>query len=161
MKSFKQYLREENDIVPFEYKDLQPDKRDHRDHVMGQFLGFIKKRVPHVTDVDPGILGHFHKHLDLLLGDDPTHFTELHKSLTTGFDENPERGDLDDVVRSLTRRAMESHLSDLDKNNQYTEEKDDAAIASRDMLNKHIFTTAELALKTRKGGPESLDQIEI
>ena len=42
MKSFKQYLREENDIVPFEYKDLQPAKRDHRDHVMGQFLGFIK-----------------------------------------------------------------------------------------------------------------------
>ena len=161
MKSFKQYLREENDIVPFEYKDLQPAKRDHRDHVMGQFLGFIKKRVPHVPGVDPGILGHFHKHLDLLLGDDPTHFTELHKSLTTGFDEKPERGDLDDVVRSLTRRAMESHLSDLDTNNQYTEEKDDAAIASRDMLNKHIFTTAELALKTRKGGPESLDQIEI
>ena len=45
MKTFKQYLLEENDIVPFEYKDLQPAKRDHRDHVMGQLLSFIKKRV--------------------------------------------------------------------------------------------------------------------
>jgi len=160
MKSFKQYLREENDIVPFEYKDLQPDKKDHRDHVMGQFLGFIKQRVPHVEGVDPGILGHFHKHLDLLLGDDPTYFTELHKSLTTE-DGETQRADSDHVVRSLTRKAMEDHLSDLDKSKTYTPEKDDEAIASRNVLNKHIFTTAELALKTRKGGPETLDEIEI
>ena len=43
MKSFKQYLREANDIVPFAYKDIQPAKTDHRDHVMGQFFSFIKK----------------------------------------------------------------------------------------------------------------------
>lgn len=160
MLRFKEYLLEANEIVPFEYKDIQPDKRDHRDHVMGQFLSFVKQRVPQVKGVNPSILGHFHKHLDLLLGEDPTHFTELHKSLTTE-DGQTQRADLDDVVRSLTRRAMESHLSDLNNSKTYTPEKDDEATASRDVLNKHIFTMAELALKTRKGGPESLDQIEI
>ena len=56
---------------------------------------------------------------------------------------------------------MESHLSDLNNSKTYTPEKDDEATSSRDVLNKHIFTTAELALKTRKGGPETLDEIEI
>lgn len=164
MLRFKEYLLEANEIVPFGYKDIQPTKTDHRDHVMGQFLSFIKKRVPsnplHVQGVDSGILSHFHKNLDLLLGDDPKHFTELHKSLTTD-DGKPERADLDHVVRALTRKAMEAHLSDLDKSKTYTPEKDDEAIASRTALQKHIFNVAELALKTRKGGPETLDEIEI
>ena len=46
MLRFKEYLLlETNEIVPFEYKDIEPAKTDHRDHVMGQFFSFIKKGV--------------------------------------------------------------------------------------------------------------------
>ena len=163
MKSFKQYLREENDIVPFEYKDLQPAKTDHRDHVMGQFFSFIKKGIPHLKEVDPGFLKHFHSHLDLMLGDDPKHFTDLHKTLTT-YDNGKKRkkADLYDAMSTVTRRAMESHLSELQKNKEYTEDKDDIAVWSRTKLDTHILKMSELALKKRKkGDAESLFDIEI
>jgi hypothetical protein len=162
MKTFKQYLLEENDIVPFAYKDLQPAKTDHRDHVMGQFFSFIKKTIPNLEGVDTGLLTHFHKNLDLMLGDDPTHFTELHKTLTTDDDGNPKKADLFDAMSTITRRAMESHLSELEKNKQYTEEKDDIATQSRTKLQDHILNMSKLALKTRKtGNAESLFDIEI
>jgi hypothetical protein len=162
MKSFKQYLREENDIVPFAYKDLQPAKTDHRDHVMGQFFSFIKKGIPHLKDVDPGFLKHFHSHLDLMLGEDPTHFTELHKTLTTDDDGQPQRADLFDVMQSLSRRTMNSHINELKKKNQYNDDTDDEADSSRTKLQDHILNMSALALQTRKkGDAESLDQIEI
>ena len=162
MKSFKQYLREENDIVPFEYTDLQPAKTDHRDHVMGQFFSFIKKRIPHLKEVDPGFLKHFHSHLDLMLGDDPKHFTDLHKTLTTDDDGQPQRADLFDAMQALTRRTMASHINELKQNKQYNDDTDDAATESRTKLQDHILDISKLALKTRKkGDAESLDQIEI
>lgn len=162
MKSFKQYLREENDIVPFEYTDLQPAKTDHRDHVMGQFFSFIKKGIPHLKDVNPGFLKHFHRHLDLMLGDDPKHFTALHKELTTDDDGQPRRSDLFDVMQSLSRRTMNSHINELKKTNQYTDDTDDEATESRTKLQDHILNMSKLALQTRKkGDAESLDEIEI
>ena len=162
MLRFKEYLLEANEIVPFEYKDIQPDKRDHRDHVMGQFFSFMKKGISHIEGVDTGLLTHFHNHLDLMLGDDPKYFTELHKTLTTDDDGKPQKADLFDAMSTVTRRAMESHLSELEKNKQYTEEKDDIATQSRTKLQDHILNMSKLALQTRKkGDAESLDEIEI
>ena len=161
MKTFKQYLLEENDIVPFAYKDHQPNKTDHRDHVMGQFFSFIKKGIPHLEGVDTGLLTHFHNHLDLMLGDDPKHFTELHKTLTTNDNGKSQKADLFDAMNTVTRRAMESHVNELQKNKEYTEDKDDIATQSRTKLRNHILKISELALKTRKGGPETLDEIGI
>ena len=161
MKTFKQYLLEENDIVTFAYKDHQPNKTDHRDHVMGQFFSFIKKGIPHLEGVDTGLLTHFHNHLDLMLGDDPKHFTELHKTLTTNDNGKSQKADLFDAMNTVTRRAMESHVNELQKNKEYTEDKDDIATQSRTKLRNHILKISELALKTRKGGPETLDEIGI
>lgn len=162
MKTFKQYLIEENEIVPFAYKDQQPNKTDHRDHVMGQFFSFIKKRIPHLKGVDTGFLKHFHNHLDLMLGDNPKHFTELHKTLTTDDDGQPQRADLFDAMQALTRRTMASHINELKKNKQYNDETDDKATESRTKLQDHILDISKLALKTRKkGDAEHLDEIGI
>ena len=163
MLRFKEYLLlETNEIVPFEYKDIEPAKTDHRDHVMGQFFSFIKKGIPHLEGVDTGLLTHFHNHLDLMLSDDPKYFTELHKTLTTDDNGKPKKADLYDAMSTVTRRAMESHLSELQQNKQYTEDKDDIATQSRTKLGNHILKMSELALKKRKkGDAESLFDIEI
>lgn len=162
MLRFKEYLLEANEIIPFEYKDIQPDKRDHRDHVMGQLFSFIKANTAHLNNVEPGLLNHFHKHLDLMLGDNPTHFTEFHKELTTDDEGNPQKTDLDIAVRSLTKRAMNSHLDELKKNKKYSASEFENTSDSRQVLHNHIFKIAEAALATRKpGGPETLDEIEI
>ena len=162
MLRFKEYLLEANEIVPFDYKNIEQPRTDHRDHVMGQFFSFLKKGIPHLKDVDPGFLKHFHSHLDLMLGEDPKHFTALHKELTTDDDGQPQRADLFDAMQSLSRRTMNSHINELKKNNQYNDDTDDTATESRTKLQDHILNMSALALQTRKkGDAESLDQIEI
>ena len=161
MLRFKEYLLEANEIVPFGYKDIQPDKRDHRDHVMGQLFSFIKANVPHLRNVEPGLLNHFHKHLDLMLGDNPTHFTEFYKELSTDDEGNTQKIDLEDAVRSLTRRAMNSHLDELKKNKKYSDSSFENATDSRVVLHRHIFKIAEAALATRKDGPDTLSDIVV
>ena len=96
-----------------------------------------------------------------MLGDNPTHFTDFYKELSTDDEGNTQKIDLEDAVRSLTRRAMNSHLDELKKNKKYSASEFENTSDSRQVLHDHIFKIAEAALKTRKGGPETLDEIEI
>jgi hypothetical protein len=145
---FKEYLLEANEIVPFGYKDIQPDKRDHRDHVLGQFLHFIKSELPNIKGDDAGIHGEFKKHLDesisKILGDDSQYFGELHKTLTTRYG----APDLYDALQHITKSTRDSLIK---KRGSSISERDYDSIAdTNENIRKHIDKQADINLKKGK-----------
>ena len=148
MKTFKQYLLEENDIVPFDYKDKQPRVKDHRDHVLGQFLHFIKSELPHVKGDDTGIHGEFKKHLDgsisKILSDDSQHFGDLHKNLTTQYG----APDLYDALQHITKSTRDSLIKE--KGSSISERDYDSIADANENIRKHIDRQADINLKKAK-----------
>lgn len=148
MKTFKQYLLEENDIVPFNYRDKQPKINDHRDHVLGQFLHFINTELPNIKGNDTGIHGEFKKHLggsiSKILGDDSQHFGELHKNLTTRYGEP----DLYDALQHITKSTRDSLIKE--RGSSISEKDYDAIADANENIRKHIDTQADINLKKAK-----------
>lgn len=115
MKSFKSFLIEENEIVPMFGRAITPETQDfdHRKHPMGQFLSFMREELPFVEtedlNTDQMFREEFGKRIDQLIGDDPSHFHELHKDLKTESEEIGGSGPtLEDVLYRITRQVAEN-----------------------------------------------------
>mgnify|MGYP003650981575 CR=1 FL=1 len=164
MKTFKQYLLEANEIVPFDYKDKQPKVNDHRDHVLGQFLNFVQNELPHAGEDDFDSNGEFKKHLSgsisTILGDDPQHFGALHKQLTTDEEGKPKEADLFDALQHITKQTSDTLLKAKGKN--ISDSDYDSIIASRKTIQDHLDKQADANIKrAKKPNMDSLLDIKI
>jgi hypothetical protein len=164
MKTFKQYLREANDIVPFDYKDKQPKANDHRDHVLGQFLNFVQNELPHAGEDDLDANAEFKKHLkgsiSTILSDDPQHFGSLHKRLTTDEFGKPKEADLFDALQHITKNTSDALLKSKGQN--ISDSDYDSIIASRTTIQKHLDQQSDTNIKrAKKPNMDSLLDIKI
>jgi hypothetical protein len=109
MKSFLQFLSEENDIVLATPKNIvtqtEEPKQDHRRHPMGQFLSFIKSELPNI-DVEDSPESRMYqeelgKHIDTITGEDPKHFEAMHADLKGDY----EQPTLFDVLYRVTNKV--------------------------------------------------------
>jgi hypothetical protein len=112
MKSFLQFLSEENDIVLATPKNIVTQtgepKQDHRRHPMGQFLSFIKSELPNI-DVEDSPESRMYqeelgKHIDTITGEDPKHFEAMHADLKGDY----EKPTLFDVLYRVTNKVGRS-----------------------------------------------------
>lgn len=144
-------MLEANDIVLATPKNIElpkPAAPDHRNHPMGQFLSFIKSEIPNVEgyddDVEKIYREELHKHIDSLLGDDPSHFTALHTDLTTDdMTGDKQQADLYDVLQRVTRKAGEN------ANRRYSKEIMGRGIDSDDL--RDVTTRFREHMDTRAG----------
>jgi hypothetical protein len=136
MKSFKFFLEESNELVVHgEDSPKEPQK-----HPMVHFLSFMRDEIPLVDhddyDSDQMYMEEMHNHITKLLGEDPSHLQELHKSLTT----DPETGsrqeaDLYDVLYRITSNVANATQA------RYKKEK---------RINLSINEISDVMGKTRK-----------
>jgi hypothetical protein len=159
MKNFIKFLLEANDIVPYAYPQVKGPH--HKTHPVGQFLQFIHDELPHAGDeysIDNQIREHMGGHIKRILGDDPTHFTNFYKGLTTDEEGNNKEADLYDVLYDIGRQAKDSVFADMKKKSGRSgvSEFDFGEIHDRtDSIRKHLEKEAERAIvRTAKTNPK-------
>jgi hypothetical protein len=170
MISFKQFIIEANELARIEQKKSPA----HHSHPMGQFLQFMRDELPNIQVDDSVAHGMYKKeldsYLDTLMGEDPKHFDNLHKELTTDEEDgSTRRRDLFDVLLHVTGeakeraykklvqvhnpRAWETHLDDLndvrERVKNHIDEKASAMIKERTKDNpkfRHIESTTDIEI---------------
>lgn len=123
MKSFLQFLNEENEIVLATPKNIVPPteepKQDHRTHPMGQFLSFIKSELPNV-DIENSPESKIYqeeleKHIDMVLGEDSSHFQALHADLKGDYEAPSLEDVLYRVANNVGRKTAERYRKEVYK----------------------------------------------
>jgi hypothetical protein len=119
MKNFVEFLLEANEIVPFVFP--QAKAPHHKHHPVGQFLQFLHSELPYAGDAYSShdeAKEHMEKHINTLLGEDPSHFNQFYKNLTTDEEGNRKEADLHDVLAHLTHRTKKSMAENARKQNR-------------------------------------------
>jgi hypothetical protein len=146
MKNFVKFLLEANDIVPYAYPKAKAPH--HKHHPVGQFLQFLHSELPYAGDEygsHDDARAHMAKHIDTLLSDDPTHFNEFYKNLTTDEEGNRKQADLYDVLSHLTHRTRKSMSDAVRKQNrgQLSSYDIEEINDSTNQIRKHLDTEGQ------------------